>query len=56
MPSDKPIIAIRTTDLIKNKIEIIAEENNRSLSKEVELLIKKHIQKYEEDNGEIKLD
>ena len=55
MPSNKPIIAIRTTDTIKSKIEHIADENNRSVSKEIELLIKKHIKRYEDDNGEIKL-
>lgn len=55
MPSNKPLIAIRTTDTIKSKIEYISEENNRSVSKEVELLIKKHIQRYEDDNGEIKV-
>ena len=56
MTSTKPIIAIRTTDTIKSKIEYISEENNRSVSKEVELLIKKHIQRYEDDNGEIKVE
>lgn len=56
MPSNKPLIAIRTTETIKSKIEYISRENNRSVSKEVELLIKKHIQRYEDDNGEIKID
>lgn len=54
MPSNKPIIAIRTTDPIKSKIEYIAEVNNRSVSKEVELLIKRHIKRFEDENGEIK--
>lgn len=56
MPSNKPIIVIRTTDEIKRKIEIVAEENNRSTSKEIELLIKKYLKRYEEDNGEIKIE
>lgn len=56
MPSNKPVILIRTSEDIKRKIEIIAEENNRSLSKEIELLIKKHIKQYEEYNGEIKIE
>mgnify|MGYP003296179958 CR=1 FL=1 len=55
MTSTKPQILIRTTQEIKDKLEIIAEENNRSVSKEVELLIKRHIKRYEEDNGEIKV-
>lgn len=56
MPSNKPIIAVRTTDEIIEKMKIIAEENNRSVSKEVELLIKRHIKRYEEDNGIIKIE
>ena len=56
MPSNKPIVVIRTTEEIKKKIEFVAEENNRSVSKEVELLIKRHLKRYEEDNGEIKID
>lgn len=56
MPSNKPIIAIRTTADIKKKIEYIANENNRSANGEVELLIKKHIKRYEEDNGTIELE
>lgn len=56
MPSNKPVILIRTNEEIKKKIEIIAEENSRSVSKEIEFLIKRHIKRYEEDNGEIKID
>lgn len=55
MPSNKPVIAVRTTSEIIEKMKYIAEENNRSVSGEVELLIKKHIKRYEEDNGEIKI-
>ena len=55
MPSNKPIIAVRTTDDIIEKMKFIADENGRSVSKEVEMLIKKHIKRYEEDNGEIKI-
>lgn len=55
MASNKPIIAVRTEPKIKKKIEYIAEESNRSVSKEIELLIKKHIKRYEDDNGEIKV-
>lgn len=56
MPSNKPIIAVRTTDDIIEKMKHIADENGRSVSKEVEMLIKKHIKRYEEDNGEIKIE
>lgn len=56
MPSNKPIIAVRTTQEIIEKMKVISEENGRSVSKEVELLVKRHIQRYEEDNGEIKVE
>lgn len=56
MPSNKPKIVIYTTDETKKKLEYIAQENNRSASSESELLIKRHIKRYEEDNGEIKID
>lgn len=56
MPSNKPIIVVRTTEEIKKKIEHVADENNRSVSKEIEYLIKRHLKRYEEDNGEIKLE
>lgn len=56
MPSNKPIIAVRTTQDIIEKMRIISEENGRSISKETELLVKEHIKKYESLNGEIKLD
>ena len=56
MPSTKPIIAVRTTEEIIEKMKFIAEENGRSVSKEVEMIIKKHIKRYEEDNGKIKIE
>lgn len=40
MPSNKPVFAVRTTEDIKQKLEHIAKENNRSASKEIEYLIK----------------
>lgn len=56
MPSKKPIIAVRTTTEIIEKMKIISEENGRSISKEVEILIKRHIKRYEEDKGKIKIE
>ena len=55
MPSKKPVIAVRTTNEIIEKMKYIAESNNRSVSAETEMLIKKHITKFEEYNGEIKI-
>lgn len=55
MPSNKPQMLVRTTEEIKKKTEYIADINNRSVSKEIELLIKKHIQRFEDENGTIKI-
>ena len=54
MPSKKPIIAVRTTEEIIEKMKYIAESNNRSLSAETEMLIKQHIKSFENCNGIIK--
>lgn len=54
MPSNKPVIAVRTDEEIKKKIEYIAKENSRSTGKEIEMLIKEHIKEYEKYNGKIK--
>lgn len=56
MPSNKPVIAVRTTSEIIEKMKHISKENNRSISAEVEMLIKKHIRRYEEDNGKINIE
>lgn len=51
MPSNKPVIVIRTTDEIINKFKIICEEENRSMSKQAEKMIQDLIKKYEKENG-----
>ena len=56
MPSNKPIIAVRTTHEIIEKMKVIADSNGRSISKETEMLVKDHIRQYEKYNGEIKID
>lgn len=56
MPSKKPVIAVRTTEEIKAKLEYIAEFNSRSSGKEIEMLIKEHIKQFEKYNGEIKIE
>ena len=56
MPSKKPAIQFHTEQWIIEKMKYIAEENNRSMSKEIELLCKNAIKKYELENGEIKIE
>lgn len=54
MPSKKPIIHFNTDQWIIDKMKYIAEENSRSLAKEMEFLCKQSIKKYELEHGEIK--
>ena len=57
----KPVAIIKTQftlrlDLIDHaKIKKISEEENRSMTNMIEMLIKKEIKRYENENGEIKI-
>ena len=53
MPSKKPRINFVTDEILIKKMKFIAEQNNRSMSKEIEYLCKNHILKYELENGPI---
>lgn len=50
MPSKKPQILIRTTEENKKKIEAIAEEQKRSVSNLMEVIIEEYLRKYEANN------
>ncbi len=56
MPSTLPSIIVRTEPDTIVKIKTIAKYNKRSVSKEVERLILKHIWEFEQKNGEISVD
>jgi hypothetical protein len=53
MTSDLPRYTLRVPRDILDKITHIAENNDRSTNKEIERLLKKHIEEYEEKNGKI---
>lgn len=53
MPSKLPIIKANTSPDNISKMKVIAKANKRSVAKELEYLIEKHIQEYEEKHGEI---
>lgn len=55
MPSDLPVIKIRTNPDNVVKIKYIAKKNKRSVSKEIEMLIEQHITEFEQKSGEIKI-
>lgn len=56
MPSKKQVIAIRPDEKTYKKIKIICEEENRPMANLGETLFKNYIKKYEQENGEIKID
>lgn len=56
MPSKLPQFSIRTEQDVFDKISYIAAKNERSANKEITYLLKKHIQLYENEHGEILLD
>lgn len=53
MPSNLPVMRTRTTEKNIDKMKFIAEYNKRSLSKELEMIIEKHIEDFEKEHGEI---
>ena len=55
MPSKLPIIKANTTHVNIAKMKVIAETNKRSVAKELEWLIERHINDFENKYGEIKL-
>ena len=55
MPSKKPIIAVRTTEKIIEKFNIICRAENRSMSKQAEKMILDLIADYEAAHGTIQI-
>lgn len=47
---------LRIEKEILEKAKLIAKENGRSLNKEIEFVLKKHITQYEKDYGVIQVD
>ena len=55
MPSDLPVIKVRTNPDNVVKIKTIAKHHKKSVSKEIESLIEKHINKFEQEHGKIEI-
>ncbi|TQW93576.1 Arc family DNA-binding protein, partial [Clostridioides difficile] len=50
-----PKYTLRINRVLLEKIKYIAESEGRSANKEIEQIIKKHIEDYEQRKGEIKI-
>ena len=53
MTTKKQQIAFRAQPEIYEKFKVIAEKNNRSVSRQIEFLMQQCIEKYELENGKI---
>lgn len=56
MPSKLPIIKANTSDENIIKMKYIAKWNKRSLAKELEYIVEKHIAEFEKEHGTIEID
>ncbi len=53
MPSNLPRFTLRVDRELMDKLKYIAEYNARSSNRELEMLIKNHIRKFEKEHGKI---
>ena len=53
MPSDLPRITLRMDKEFIDKINKIAERENRSTNQQITYIIKKYIEQYEKENGRL---
>lgn len=56
MPSKLPVIKANTKEDNIVKMKTIAKYNKRSLAKELEYIVEKHIEEFENEHGKIKVD
>jgi hypothetical protein len=55
LPSEMPKFTLRIDQTTLDKLRYIADNNFRTMNKELEMLIKKHITDYERTHGSIKI-
>lgn len=56
MPSNLPQFTIRISPYLLAKLKYIAGYNARSANREIELLIREHVEHFEKEHGKIKTD
>ena len=56
MPSELPRFTFRTDRVLLEKLRYIADNNFRTVNKELEMLAQQHIAAYEREHGEIKVE
>ena len=53
MPSDLPRLTVRMEQELVNKINKIAQEENRSTNQEIVYAVKKYVEQYEKEHGHV---
>ena len=56
MPSDIAKFTLRVDPELLKKFHYVAEYNARSSNREIEVLIKKHVEEFERTHGKIEID
>lgn len=56
MPSNLPQFTVRMNPELLKKFRYVAEYNARSANREAKLLIRKHVEQFEKEHGEIIFD
>lgn len=56
MATNKRVFTLRLQDDNFEKIKVIAEKSKRSIAMQIEFILEQYIEKYEKENGEIKLE
>ena len=54
MPSNLPRLTVRMEQELIDKVNKIAQEENRSTNQEIVYAVKKYIEQYEKEHGRIK--
>lgn len=53
MPSDIPHFTLRIDPELLKRLKYVADYNGRSANREIEFLIKRHVEQFEKENGAI---
>lgn len=53
MTSKINVLGVRLNDSLKEKLKFVADYNGRSMSKEIEQLVIKHVEQFEKEHGPI---
>ena len=55
MPSNLPKFTLRTDRVTLEKFRFVADNNFRTVNRELEMLMQRHIAEYEKEHGEIRV-